>query len=161
MSAYFEKCEELEELVNALTVTERIHPELDNARILPLLRFGAWKDKGQQRLGSAKKCSALEKFTTGYDFILLIHGETWQNVSQYWERHRAREWKRGLVGHELCHMGKNVDGNWTVYNHEFVGFRKELNHYRNWSETLQEFENYMLYGGQISLDEAAAGKDSE
>ena len=137
----------------AKQLIENHHPELKNARMLYLFREGSWPAKGGQATwAKAKKCSALEEHLGHADFIIIVNEDIWNKdiPRLYTSVARRQQIYTALIGHELSHCGKSVEGNWTLFDHEFVGFKKELNVYGAWSEALQGLQETLLTGGQIS-----------
>ena len=125
------------------------HKRLQGANIAYVLRLGPWQNKGQLTLGSAKKCSALEKFLTGYDFIMQINSDAWYAANGV---PNGIEWRKGLIDHELMHMGKNEEGDWTTYPHDYTVFKQEIVRHGAWKEDMRELiEAAVAAKGQMSF----------
>ncbi len=80
----------------AREVIARYHPHLQEARIAYLFRQGSWISRGRTVYGKARIAPALWRFISGIDLVLVLHEETWQNLS--------RKGRKALLDHQLSHF---------------------------------------------------------
>ena len=78
----------------------RCHPHLQEARIAYLFRTGSWSSRGRPVTGRASTAPALWRFLCGYDLVLVLHEETWQNLT--------RRGRRALLDHQLSCFAEPV-----------------------------------------------------
>lgn len=89
-----------------------------------------FQDKARRRdvyvvLGTARRARDIDKKLHGFDFVMCIAHDTWENLSDL-ERTK-------LVDHELCHMWYKVDkvGNiiWLCVDHDIKDFKAIIERY--------------------------------
>ncbi|GIW81466.1 MAG: hypothetical protein KatS3mg105_3273 [Gemmatales bacterium] len=89
----------LRELVDAY------HVHLAEAKIALAFRYGWSPDQdGYLKLGQTKKGSDLDRSLHGYDFVILLNYEVWEEITD-------DAVKRYIVDHELCHCQVATDSN--------------------------------------------------
>lgn len=131
----FENAPEVQEVANKLI--GQFHSHLVEAKIRYLFRTGDWVSKGMPVYGQAQKCSDKDKFLTGYDFIITIAKEYWDEMSP--------DEKKANVDHQLLHCGRGASdyqGNptWVKNEHDFEGFVTEVKRHGFWTEELKRFD---------------------
>lgn len=127
------------------------HPHLKDAKIAIAWRFG-WKSDtdGRITLGQAKKGSDLDRELHGYDFVILLNHEVW-NQSGF-QKHQ----KLALIDHELCHceVSKDTNGepkvdenNRVVYRirkHDIEEFTEVIARHGSWKADLEMFAQKII-----------------
>ena len=137
-----EYCEVVEVADIARELIREHHTTLGEADIVYLFRDKAPKSKGKFTLGKAKKTSPIELTLSGYDFVIWVAEDKWNEMD--WKQRRA------LVDHELSHCGLDEDGHWTTYEHDFTGFNSVLKRHGYWSNDLKQMKKNIQ---QMSLFE--------
>jgi hypothetical protein len=101
------------------------HPHLKPANIAYLFQDKARKRGDFVILGSARKAREIDKKLHGYDFIVCIAHDTWEELTV--QEHIK------LVDHELCHCSYVVDkkGNltWVTIDHDVKDFKAIIERY--------------------------------
>lgn len=125
MSRYIEAPEDLKEIISS--VTEDHFPELANCNIMPLMDSKKRKSKGRYIFASIKKMTECERFlsadnfvTEGYDLLLMVDGNMWENIT--------KEDKVRIIRHELRHVLYDPESNnpYKIQDHDVQDFRKEI-----------------------------------
>jgi hypothetical protein len=83
-----------------------------------------WKRAGGKCYGQCIKVSGLNRFISGYDFYVWLAADHAKGLSP--------DQREALLYHELRHIGSDEDGNPVLVDHEFEGFRDELDIYGAW-----------------------------
>lgn len=70
-------------------------------------RYGLKRNRdGQLVLGRCRKVSELDKQYAGFDFIIILNREAWENLEP--------SQREALVHHELCHAAISLDANGNI-----------------------------------------------
>jgi hypothetical protein len=139
---FYDASENLIELAHE--IIEECHSHLVEANIKYLFRTGNWEVKKRETWGQAKKVGQEVNFLTGYDFIITIHQEVWDQLNL--------EDRKALLDHELQHCSAGTDnaGNkiWYVQGHDLEDFHAIIRRHGLWSPALKKLENLL---NQIEL----------
>lgn len=129
----YEKSEEVKEIAEDIINTLPLDENIKQSKIayLFLLREKS-RFKGQiQRPGGAWQ------FLSDYDFVMLIHKPTWDDLSE--------NQRKALVYHELLHIThtESKDGKitWKLRRHDVEEFLSVVKEFGNWSEELEVLSN--------------------
>lgn len=138
-----------EGLINlAHELIQEHHGHLIEAKIKYLFRTGNWEVKKRDTWGQAKKVGKEIKFLTGYDFIITIHQDVWEQLNN--------EDRKALLDHELQHCSAGTDnvGNkvWYVQGHDLEDFHAIIRRHGLWSPALKKLEN-MLNQTELEFDQ--------
>nr|WP_092074972.1 putative metallopeptidase [Dendrosporobacter quercicolus]NSL49600.1 hypothetical protein [Dendrosporobacter quercicolus DSM 1736]SDN24400.1 hypothetical protein SAMN04488502_11556 [Dendrosporobacter quercicolus] len=140
---FYEASEELKEIARELI--EETHSHLIEADIKYLFRTGNWEVKKRETWGQAKKVGKEVNFLTGYDFIIIIHRDVWDQLN-------GKE-KHALLDHELQHCSAGTDdaGNkvWYIQGHDVEDFYAIIRRHGLWSKALRKMETLL---NQTELD---------
>lgn len=116
---------EVEEI--AVELIPKYHSHLKDARIAYLFKKKPSKTGNFIILGQMMLTSDVQKKLHGYDFVMLIPYQTWEEMD---DLH-----KKILVDHELCHadywMKKNGETRWSLRRHDIQEFREIYQRYPN------------------------------
>lgn len=110
-------------------ITEH-HKHLADARIKYLGREGAWSVGGKIRWGSAEKCSAKHRHLTGYDFIIVVNIDVWEELDE--------KQQLALVDHELSHCGIGDNG-LCIWSHDVEDFASVVRRHGLWQEGVRKY----------------------
>lgn len=101
----------------AVELIPKYHTHLVNAKIGYLFRNKPIKKGGKIVLATAEKCSTKSRYLTGYDFLLVVNYENWNNLTD--------KQKYAVIDHELCHMhidddetGESEDPKYSIIAHD-------------------------------------------
>lgn len=140
---FYEASEELETIARELIQDH--HSHLVEARIKYLFRTGNWEVKKRETWGQAKKVGKEVNYLTGYDFIVTIHRDVWEQLE-------GKE-KRALLDHELqhCSAGSDDAGNkiWYIQGHDVEDFYAIIKRHGLWSKSLRKMDSLLK---QTELD---------
>ena len=140
---FYEVSEELETIARELIQDH--HSHLVEARIKYLFRTGNWEVKKRETWGQAKKVGKEVNYLTGYDFIITIHRDVWDQLE-------GKE-KRALLDHELqhCSAGSDDAGNkiWYIQGHDVEDFYAIIKRHGLWSKSLRKMDSLLK---QTELD---------
>ena len=140
---FYEVSEELETIARELIQDH--HSHLVEARIKYLFRTGNWEVKKRETWGQAKKVGKEVNYLTGYDFIVTIHRDVWDQLE-------GKE-KRALLDHELqhCSAGSDDAGNkiWYIQGHDVEDFYAIIKRHGLWSKSLRKMDSLLK---QTELD---------
>lgn len=134
MSRYLSAPQDVSDKLNE--IREEHFPELVNCHIMVLMDTKKRKSKGRYVFASIKKMSDCERFlsadnfvTEGYDYLMVIDNNMWQNISD--------EDKIRLVFHELCHIfiDNEAKNPYKTVDHDITGFKKEFDTFSDIMET--------------------------
>jgi hypothetical protein len=121
-----------------------------------LFRTGNWEVKKRDTWGQAKKVGKEVNFLTGYDFIVTIHRDVWEQLSA--------EHKQALMDHELQHCSAGTDdaGNkvWYIQGHDVEDFHAIIRRHGLWSPALRKMEG-MLNQMELALEPEDADAEEE
>jgi hypothetical protein len=115
-----------EDVMNVVTRLINSCPELDKvkaAKIKYLMKTGSWS-----KLGECAKTSGKWRHLTEFDFVVVLHKESWTVLSNH-----QRE---ALIHHELGHVGF-CDDKWVIVKHDVEEFLTTFKRYGAWSANLQ------------------------
>lgn len=90
----------------------------------------AWKRTGGKCLGKCIKVNPAVSFLTGHDFFI------WLAADHCRDRHYPPQRIEALLFHELRHIDADKHGKPILVDHDFVGFRDELDLYGCWEDDL-------------------------
>lgn len=142
MSEFYNASEELIDIANDLI--ENYHGHLIEAKIKYLFRTGNWETKKRETWGQAKKIGKEVNFLTGYDFLITIHKDVWEQLN--------KSEREALLDHELqhCFAGTDKAGNkiWGVEGHDVEDFYAVIRRHGLWSKPLKKLEQTL---NQIEL----------
>jgi hypothetical protein len=129
-----------ESLINlAHELIQANHGHLVEAKIKYLFRTGNWEVKKRDTWGQAKKVGKEIKFLTGYDFIITIQQDVWEQLQI--------EDRKALLDHELQHCSAGTDnvGNkvWYVQGHDLEDFHAIIRRHGLWSPALKKLGNML------------------
>lgn len=134
---FYDASEELEVLARKLI--QDYHGHLVEAKIKYLFRTGNWEVKKRETWGQAKRVSKETNFLTGYDFIITVHMDVWEQLNA--------EEKEALLDHELqhCSAGSDDSGNkvWYIQGHDVEDFYAIIRRHGLWSKALKKMENVL------------------
>ena len=134
---FYEVSEELETIARELIQDH--HSHLVEARIKYLFRTGNWEVKKRETWGQAKKVGKEVNYLTGYDFIITIHRDVWDQLE-------GKE-KRALLDHELqhCSAGSDDAGNkiWYIQGHDVEDFYAIIKRHGLWSKSLRKMDSLL------------------
>ena len=140
---FYEASEELETIARKLI--QEHHSHLVEARIKYLFRTGNWEVKKRETWGQAKKVGKEVNYLTGYDFIVTIHRDVWEQLDD--------KEKRALLDHELQHCSAGTDdaGNkvWYIQGHDVEDFYAIIKRHGLWSKSLRKMNSLLQ---QTELD---------
>lgn len=129
----------------ARDIIQEYHSHLVEAKIKYLFRTGNWEVKKRETWGQAKKVGKEVNFLTGYDFIVTVHRDVWEQLNE--------EEKRALLDHELQHCSAGTDdaGNkiWYIQGHDVEDFYAIIRRHGLWSKALRKMEGLL---NQTELD---------
>jgi len=142
----------------------RYHPHLQEARIAYLFRQGSWTSRGRTVYGRARTASALWRFVSGIDLVLVLHEETWQDL--------GRKGRKALLDHQLSHFTPPSEDRqgyprWGIAEQDIREFSQVIQRHGiciHGSRALQELAGqYALEALQDSLnaEENLGGEDYE
>jgi hypothetical protein len=151
---FYDASEDLESL--ARDIIQEHHSHLVEANIKYLFRTGAWEAKKRDTWGQAKKVGKEVNFLTGYDFIVTIHRDVWEQLSP--------EHKQALLDHELQHCSAGTDdaGNkvWYIQGHDVEDFHAIIRRHGFWSPALRKMEG-LLNQTELDLEPEEADPEEE
>jgi len=90
-------------------------------------------------LGRCQLLPAPVKLLTGYDYIIYVNANAWDNLSP--------TQKEALVFHELEHIGYKPSakdetiGKWTTRGHDLEEFNSVAKKYGKWLDDVEAFDN--------------------
>lgn len=132
----------------AKKLIEDHHGHLVEANIKYLFRTGNWEVKKRDTWGQAKKVGKEVNFLTGYDYIILLHQDVWEQLQP--------EHKEALLDHELQHCSAGTDdaGNkiWYIQGHDVEDFHAIIRRHGLWSPALKKIETALEMRNQTELD---------
>lgn len=108
-------------------IREEHFPELASCHIMVLMDTKKRKSKGRYVFASIKKMSDCERFlsadnfvTEGYDYLMVIDSNMWENISD--------EDKIKVVRHELRHCFYDAEAKnpFKIQDHDIQDFRSEI-----------------------------------
>jgi hypothetical protein len=122
------------------------HKHLSSANVALAWKIGGWKpdDDGIRKLGQCKKASELDQRLSGYDFVILLNREAW-------EEDLSEDQRRALLDHELCHAEVKVDGDgeqaadetgrriWRIRKHDVEEFEAIVQRHGLYKRDLEHF----------------------
>ena len=127
----FTEAPDVEAIARALIwsgIVPRIHNELSIKYL--------WKKSGGKKLGACAKPSGLTGYFAGCDFVI------WLAYDHVIEKGLTRYQVEALVYHELLHVNYDYDSNDNLkpvlYDHEFEGFKEEIEFYGFWRENIED-----------------------
>lgn len=124
------------------------HPFLRDAYRKPKIAYCMLYADTASDIGKVKKIGDDIKTTTqgAPDFIITV----WYN---WWEDAKPDQ-RRAMMDHLLCHVGFSVtDGKTWLRQHDFEGFRGEIERHGAWSAELQSAQ-VKLFGEEDAADVA-------
>lgn len=143
----YEASDNLKDIARELI--EKNHGHLVEADIKYLFRTGNWEVKKRETWGQAKKAGKELKLLTGHDFIITVHQDVWDQLSD--------KEKRALLDHELQHCSAGTDdaGNkvWYIQGHDVEDFYAIIRRHGLWSKSLRKMEN-LLNQTELEFQEA-------
>ncbi|WP_371366262.1 hypothetical protein SRRS_07000 [Sporomusa rhizae] len=149
---FYDASEDLEAL--AREIIQEHHSHLVEADIKYLFRTGNWEVKKRDTWGQAKKVGKEVNFLTGYNFIITVHRDVWEQLSL--------NDKRALLDHELQHCSAGTDdaGNkvWYIQGHDVEDFHAIIRRHGLWSPALRKMEGLL---NQTELDLESEDADPE
>lgn len=125
MSRYQEAPQEVLNLLDE--VLEEHFPELANCYIKVLMDSKKRQSKGRITFASIKKASDMERHLStdnfvreGYDYIMMIDGNIWDNITT--------EDKTRIIRHELRHIHYDPESKspYKIQDHDIQDFREEI-----------------------------------
>jgi hypothetical protein len=137
----------LEELV------PKYHPHLVKAKIAIAWAL-SWKPDADDRLvlGKCKKGAELERQMHGYDFVIILNKEKWDNALEKF----GNKLKRALIDHELCHaqvatdkygeVKKDEHGRivYRIRKHDMEEFREIIDRHGIWKSDIALFAKSIM-----------------
>ncbi|MCL6557401.1 MAG: hypothetical protein K6U74_01120 [Firmicutes bacterium] len=124
MPAEFFDAPQVEE--SAKDLIGHYHQHLASARIKYLFREGAWS-----KAGAATRVNARDKKLHGYDFLIVINKEFYEQM--------APDARRALIDHELSHCGISESGDWKIWKHDVEDFAAVIARHGVWNEGSQKY----------------------
>lgn len=128
---YWKAEQEVVDMANGLI--QEHHPYVSELNICYLFRSKHGKRAGKIVAGSCKKENGRAKLLHGFDFIVTIAADIFQEMTS--------EQREALLLHELLHIGcsENKEGEmeFRIQPHDFSGFKKVIELYGLWSEDLE------------------------
>lgn len=117
-------------------VIPKFHTDIASAKVCYLFRSKAGKNGSKVTLATASKVSGRLKALVGYDFIVEVAYDEWQNLNDM-QRH-------ALIDHELCHCGgeedeQTGDMKWFLAPHDLEEFTDIVKRYGLWKSDIQAF----------------------
>lgn len=127
----FTEAPDIEAIAEALIKSgalPRVHPELTIKYL--------WKRSGGKKNGACQLVSGLTGFFAACDFVVWLAYD--KVVDHAWTRWQVE----ALTFHELCHINFEYDKNDNLrpllYDHEFEGFRAEIQNYGHWQPNIED-----------------------
>ena len=114
-----------ERLINTLPEFNHVQP----AKIKYLFKTGNWT-----KIGECAKTSGKWRHLTEFDFVIVIHKETWEAFAEL-----QRE---ALMHHEISHIGRAED-KWVIVRHDVEEFLITFKRYGAWHGPLQALKSIM------------------
>lgn len=124
--SYDDASEECIEMVKNLIETCPEFDHIKSAKIKYLFKIGTWSKNGE-----CSKASGKWRHLTDFDFVIILHKDTWDNFSI--------EQRNALIHHELSHIGRKDNENWYIIPHDVEEFLSTYKRYGAWNGTLQMF----------------------
>lgn len=115
----------------AMSLIEKYHQHLTNAKIAYVFKKGTWNKNGKEVLGSAKKCSEKDKILHNYDFIITINYEAWARASKIK--------RQAILDHELNHCGVNEYGEYIFVPHDLEDFASVIRRHGLYKDDVRTF----------------------
>lgn len=108
------------------------HMHLRNARIQYLFLLGEKikMSKGKAVVACVQITSGLLRLFSSCDFVITIHGETWERLTQ--------SQRVALIDHELCHCIKDEDGFYGTRGHDIEEFKEIVERHGFWRNDVRE-----------------------
>ncbi len=143
----FEESQDLKDLAHE--IIEKYHPHLKDA--LDVIGF-YFREGNADWLGKAKKCTAFERHTTGYNLFVFINSAMYRLLTE--------EQKKALMDHELCHFSRqyheepdpNNKGKWIIVyedkyepdswkiaDHDVEEFSQIIERHGLWDKNIEKF----------------------
>lgn len=129
----------------------KFHPHLAGANIALVYKLKSLPDPdGHETLGCCRKCSERDNELHGYDFVIELNAQMWNNP----EFGEARQ--RALLDHELCHAEVALDENgeektdarghtvWRTRKHTIEEFREIVERHGLYKADLEEFAKVLI-----------------
>lgn len=125
MSRYTEATQDVLDLMGE--IVEEYYPQLVNCHIKVLMDGKKRKSKGRYTFASIKKTNDKEKYLSadnyvseGYDYIMIIDGNIYENITL--------EDKKRIIRHELRHVYYDSEAKnpYKMQDHDIQDFREEI-----------------------------------
>lgn len=85
-------------------------------------------DRKWNKLGECARATGKWRFLTGFDFVITLNKEAWENMDD--------QSRRALLHHELSHIEKR-DDKWVLRRHDIEEFFSTASRFGLWSESLK------------------------
>lgn len=121
----FKPANDFIEIASALIAAYDELSHLSNASLAFYWKLGNGP-KGCKWLASASKASGLVAHLTGADFVITAYAKSCISLMMTAAQVEA------LVYHELRHCERDENDKWILVEHDWQGFRKELDRYGLW-----------------------------
>jgi hypothetical protein len=106
------------------------HPHLAEASIEYLFTDAPMKRAGRTLYGKAKKVGELLKHFAACDFVILLQDAQWSGFSQ--------DQRKAAVDHELCHCGRNEEGEYFLAGHDIEEFQAIIERHGFWTQDIKD-----------------------
>jgi len=130
MSEYL-KSNILEEIAQQVINEYPLDSKIKEAKIVYLFSTR----KKSNFAGKIQKPGGTWKYLSDYDFVVIIHQESWNNFAQ--------DQKKALLYHELSHVFHKEKDNkiiWKLRVHDVEEFINVVEHFGYWSPMLKELK---------------------
>ncbi|MBY3621096.1 hypothetical protein M2444_004770 [Paenibacillus sp. PastF-3] len=157
MSGSYEQADEVIMIIQRILKSENEFKDLKNCNIIARFRTGNWNSKGRQVLGRAKVLTALERYETKAEAVIIINKNAWQFLDD--------RMKEALVTHELCHYLVPTDKHGSpklnkndkrpvlqICGHDIEEFQLVVKKYGLWMTDTREFFDAARQGEQLSME---------
>ena len=124
------------------------HQRLAGCLISVMFRdTNTWKSQGRDVWGKSYKVAGWQHAVLGWDFLIMLHRETWENLT-IGQRY-------ALLDHELLHLEWDTETEkGSLAAHDFEGFVAELDRHGTWQADLRRLEKRMQQRSLFDKGEA-------
>lgn len=136
--AQYEKSFEVEQIAKDIIENLKLDENIKKAKIAYLFSL----QKTSTLMGQIQKQGKAWKLLSEYDFIVIMHKETWKGLKD--------NQKKALTYHELLHISHKekedketgeVETEWRLRKHDIEEFLEVVREFGDWSEELEALHN--------------------